>query len=214
MTDKINMSLDDIIKNNRKPNNLSASRNLRSGPVRQNAGKQNNNGPQRSGAGPIKAGNFNRQNRRQSGPYTRVSITFFNISNQLECFLFFAFLNQFHFLTVSLSFRSQPTQVTQSNGNNRWPHDKFEGQSVSKINLSNLHYRVSDQDLLDLFSEFGKIKNANVFYDKTGRSLGNAQVVFMNHASAVAAKKKYNGILLDGKFISIEFNSSLDIVFD
>jgi THO complex subunit 4 len=92
--------------------------------------------------------------------------------------------------------------VNQSNGSSpRKPIVKLESQvRSSKMNLSNLHYRVTDQDLRDLFTEFGKIKSANVFYDKSGRSLGNAQVVFVDSSCAAAAKKKYNGILLDGKF--------------
>lgn len=67
----------------------------------------------------------------------------------------------------------------------------FDGnRGQARLMISNLHFRVSDNDIKDLFKEFGQIKKLSVHYDKSGRSLGNAEVVFMNKSSAVKAIKK------------------------
>jgi len=176
MAEKIDMSLDDIIKTNRKSQpqrRTAAGGNTNSN--RPNAQRQNrqSNGVPRNGTGPVKAGNFNRQTRRQTGPYTR------------------------------------PAPVNNAT-NDRWPHDKFDGPNrVGKLSISNLHYRVTDQDLRELFNEFGRIKSAHVFYDKSGRSLGTAQVVFNNFASASAAKKRYHGVMLDGRNMVISLEGEI-----
>eukprot|EP00882_Tetradesmus_deserticola_P024207 GHRQ01026444.1.p1 GENE.GHRQ01026444.1~~GHRQ01026444.1.p1 ORF type:complete len:366 (+),score=140.80 GHRQ01026444.1:247-1344(+) len=91
----------------------------------------------------------------------------------------------------------------------KWQNDLFDGSVVSsstssKLFISNLDYKVTDEDIKELFGTVGNIKDSAIHYDKSGRSMGTAYVVFDKRADALAAFNRYNNVALDNKKMSIE----------
>eukprot|EP00245_Coleochaete_scutata_P006646 TRINITY_DN211_c0_g1_i1.p1 TRINITY_DN211_c0_g1~~TRINITY_DN211_c0_g1_i1.p1 ORF type:complete len:256 (-),score=58.62 TRINITY_DN211_c0_g1_i1:536-1303(-) len=115
------------------------------------------------------------------------------------------------------SYRSAPSA---KGADEFWQHDLFEGgsaarrtqaivqtveiQSGTPLRISNLDHNVSEDDIKELFNEVGDLKRCDLHYDRSGRSLGTADVVFVRKADALAAVRRYNNVLLDGKPMKVE----------
>jgi len=79
----------------------------------------------------------------------------------------------------------------------------FNRSIPTKLYISNLDFGVSNQDIKDLFSEFGRIRRFGVNYAQEGQSLGTAEVLFENRNSAMRAAEKYNNVTLDGRAMKL-----------
>ncbi|KAH7949932.1 hypothetical protein HPB49_017141 [Dermacentor silvarum] len=188
MADKIDMSLDDIIKMNRSQYRTTRGRGRGRG---RGAGSFAGRGAARGfggaggGGGAVRRGTLRGRVRQQ--PYARS----FTQTKELP---------------------------------DRWQHDMYDGVGArralpggglggagmgpSKLLVSNLDYGVSDADIKELFAEFGPLRKAAVHYDRSGRSLGTADVVFERRTDAVRAMKQYNGVPLDGRPMNIQLVTS------
>ncbi|XP_060552800.1 THO complex subunit 4-like [Ruditapes philippinarum] len=183
MSDKLDMSLDDIIKSNKKPGGR-GGRGGRGSGGRGGRGRQNRGG---GGRGVFRGGVQKRRGGGGGG---------------------------------NRSFGRSPSK---GNAEDVWQHDMFDGgagggikrarsapggggivTSSGKLHISNLDFGVSESDIQELFAEFGPLRKASVHYDRSGRSLGTAEVIYERRADAAKALKQYNNVPLDGRPMSIQ----------
>ncbi|KAK9169899.1 hypothetical protein Syun_002039 [Stephania yunnanensis] len=188
MSSALDMSLDDLIKNNKKSGGGGGGRGGRGG----------------RGGGPGPSRRVPNRGANRANPY---SMGKFCVS--LECF--FRLFDR----SVGRSTK-QIAQAPDSAWQHDMFADQAGGfpaqqggrvpsiETGTKLYISNLDYGVSNEDIKELFAEVGDLKRYSIHYDRSGRSKGTAEVVFSRRMDAVAAVKKYNNVQLDGKPMKIE----------
>jgi len=73
-------------------------------------------------------------------------------------------------------------------------------QNNKKLFVGNLPWNIGEDQLKDLFSEFGEVVSANLITDRqTGRSRGFGFVEFSADDAAAAAVEAMHGKELDGR---------------
>jgi len=82
-------------------------------------------------------------------------------------------------------------------------HSGLSLETGTKLQVENLDYNVTEDDLKELFQQVGDVKKVKIRYDRSGRSEGSAEVIFARKGDAEDAVKKYNGVELDGKAMKI-----------
>lgn len=79
-------------------------------------------------------------------------------------------------------------------------------QRVNTVNIyvGNLAYSVTDDDLRELFGEFGEVRSASVISDKvTGQSKGFGFVEMQDNNAAGTAIKELNGKQVKGRALKV-----------
>lgn len=72
------------------------------------------------------------------------------------------------------------------------------------IYLGNVDFKVKEEQLTDLFTEYGEVKSVKVITDKlTGRSKGFAFVEMPNDEEAQEAISNLNGYMLNNRELSV-----------
>lgn len=76
------------------------------------------------------------------------------------------------------------------------------GETSRVVKISNLHYNVSQDDLLELFGP--DCQTAILQYDQDGRNSGIAHLTFRTQSSATNAIRTFSGEVLDGLVLGLE----------
>uniref|UniRef100_A0A1A7Y063 Aly/REF export factor n=1 Tax=Iconisemion striatum TaxID=60296 RepID=A0A1A7Y063_9TELE len=175
MADKMSMSLDDIIRMNKREGRGEGGGSRRGGSSGRAGGSSR---PPARGRQ-----NFNRERNNRPAPYTRPR----ELPDKWQHDMF-----------------EEHDGGQSARAAERFDRADRSTESSGKLLVSNLDFGVSDSDIKELFSEFGALKMVSVHYDRSGRSKGTADVHFVNKPDALKALKHYNGVPLDGRPMKIQ----------
>ncbi|KAI9299624.1 hypothetical protein BJ944DRAFT_292243 [Cunninghamella echinulata] len=208
MASKLDLALDDVIKQNKKNNNNNRKHHQQSRPNQQNRQRSQRSQPsfsQRSSNRPQQFSRFGGSGgiqKRSSGSNinSRLGSTRNNNNNSHQ----------------------RNSRPAKRNTNQPWTHDLYkEGSSIQSrlggvrhsqqrrnpsqttILVENIHYNVTEDDLREVFNLAGTVEKCKIQFDKSGRSTGVAKVTFSETEGAEKAIEKFNNIDLDGQPMKI-----------
>lgn len=75
------------------------------------------------------------------------------------------------------------------------PHQEFKGLASggAKVQITNLHYEVTEDRLKDIFTVYGPVSQCKIVWDRHDRSTGEAFVIFDSLKGAQEAVKAVDG---------------------
>ncbi|KAL2109554.1 hypothetical protein VUR80DRAFT_2298 [Thermomyces stellatus] len=79
------------------------------------------------------------------------------------------------------------------------------GERSETIYVKNLPWSTSNEDLVDLFTTIGKVEQAEIQYEPSGRSRGTGVVRFDNAETAETAISKFQGYQYGGRPLGLSF---------
>lgn len=211
MVDKVGLSLDEIIKHNRKSNKKTAATRGRGGKKRGGGrGSSRSAAASRGGKGDASTLNRSRGARRGRGstrggrggrPTEKIGGRVIGGGVQQRKSTRGARPAR---AARGGRGRGAPTNsITRGGARSKSAIKPAPKSKPGKLMINNLHFNVTDSDMMELFSKFGRVRQASVHYNSMGKSVGTAEVTFENADHAVKAMQEYNNVPLDKRPMKI-----------
>jgi hypothetical protein len=77
------------------------------------------------------------------------------------------------------------------------------GEQKTTVEISNLSYEVTEDELREILGEVGELSNVYIVFDRSGRSEGVARAVFDSREAANSAIREFDGAELEGQIINL-----------
>jgi len=107
-------------------------------------------------------------------------------------------------------FRSFSRSRSHSPNRRRPGYSSYESPPENEcLGIFNLNPVTSDRQIESLFSQYGRIRDVNIIYDRfSGRSRGFGFVYYDRISDARLARDQCNGLTVDGRRIRVDFSAT------